>query len=110
MLPLIVVMQSRHHTKSMKELLTNLLQVIGLAWWVEIITDRPQCTYYFGPFLSENEAIAAKSGYLEDLEQEGAQGIQVRVKRCKPNNLTIYDESGELFDRKTQPNLSGQSY
>ena len=32
----------------MNELLTNLLSALGLAWWVEIITDSPCCLYYFG--------------------------------------------------------------
>lgn len=76
----------------MKETLTSLLQILGLAWWVEIITETPRCTYYFGPFASADEAQAAQSGYLEDLEQEGAQGIRVTIKRCKPTELTIADD------------------
>lgn len=77
-----------------KELLVTLLNFFGWAWWVEITTRSPHCVYYFGPFLSEQEAIAAKVGYLEDLEEEGAQGITDAVKRCKPNQLTIaYDEN-----------------
>lgn len=76
----------------MKEVLLSLLETLGLAFWVEIVTDRPRCTYYFGPFLSSQEAKAAKSGYIEDLEQEGAQGIRATVKRCKPADLTIADD------------------
>lgn len=94
--------------KTMKEFLINILQFLGLAWWVEIVTDNPRCTYYFGPFFSAKEAQDAETGYVEDLEQEGAKGIAVAVKRCKPNRLTIYDESGERFDRQTTPALSGQ--
>ncbi|MBD1871456.1 DUF1816 domain-containing protein [Leptolyngbya sp. FACHB-671] len=93
----------------MKELWTNLLQTVGLAWWVEILTDNPRCTYYFGPFASASEAEAEKAGYIEDLEQEGAQGIKVAVKRCKPDNLTIYEE---IADRPSRggpaPVFSGQ--
>lgn len=92
----------------MKEVLINILQFFGMAWWVEVVTQSPRCTYYFGPFLNGKEAQAAKAGYIEDLEQEGAQGIAVAVKRCKPSMLTIYDELGERFDRKTKPTLSGQ--
>lgn len=59
-------------------------------WWVEIKTENPACTYYFGPFDIAEEAELAKGGYIEDLEQEGAQDIQVTVMRCKqPAQLTI---------------------
>ncbi|HBB35512.1 MAG TPA: hypothetical protein DDZ80_00765 [Cyanobacteria bacterium UBA8803] len=93
----------------MKEVFTKILQTLGLAFWVEIVTESPQCTYYFGPFFTEEEANAAKGGYIEDLEGEGAQGIFVTVKRCKPTNLTIFDEGmGEWNDSKRIPTLSGQ--
>jgi hypothetical protein len=92
----------------MKEVLIKILHFMGLACWVEIVTDNPRCTYYFGPFVSEQEAHAAKSGYVEDLENEGAQGISVTVRRCKPTNLTIFDELGEQIELKTLPNFSGQ--
>ncbi len=93
---------------SFKELLINGFQSFGLAWWVEIATQNPRCTYYFGPFLSSMDAKAAIKGYVEDLEQEGAQGIAVNVKRCKPNALTIADDLGERIDRKVKPVFSGQ--
>lgn len=76
----------------MKETLINLLNFSGLAWWVKIFTANPRCTYYFGPFLTSEEAKVAKAGYIEDLENEGAQGIQVSIEKCKPVELTIYDE------------------
>jgi hypothetical protein len=93
----------------MKEVLIKILQLLGLAFWVEIVTDNPQCTYYFGPFLSEAEARERESGYREDLENEGAQGIRVTIKRCKPTNLTIFDEEvGERLDHRGVPTFSGQ--
>ncbi|HEY9834803.1 MAG TPA: DUF1816 domain-containing protein [Stenomitos sp.] len=64
----------------------------GIAWWVKIITETPHCTYYFGPFESSSEAKQNQSGYLEDLEQEGAQGIDVAILQDRPETLTIYDE------------------
>ena len=91
-----------------KETLVNFLHGVGWAWWVEIVTQSPRCNYYFGPFLSSQEAEAAKAGYVEDLEQEGAQGITVHVKRCKPDNLTISDELGEKIDSQAKPVFSGQ--
>lgn len=91
-----------------KEGLINLFQSFGWAWWVEIKTQTPRCTYYFGPFLSSKEASAAEAGYIEDLEQEGAQGIASNVRRCKPGALTISEDMGERIDRKSAPVLSGQ--
>lgn len=92
----------------MKEQLTSMLEFLGLAWWVEIVTQDPSCTYYFGPFLSYEEAVDAKGGYIEDLEDEGAQGISVLVKRCKPTELTIFDELGEMIDSQASPAYSWQ--
>lgn len=93
----------------MKEVMIKILQVLGLAFWVEIVTDLPRCTYYFGPFLNEKEAFDAKDGYIEDLENEGAQGIIVQIKRCKPSNLTIFDEQGEEFEFSTMRTFSRQA-
>jgi len=67
----------------------RLLNKLGLAWWIEVATGSPRCTYYFGPFSSVGEANAAQAGYVEDLEKEGAQEIVVDVKRCRPGQLTI---------------------
>jgi hypothetical protein len=78
----------------MSEIFTNLLNVLGRAWWIEISTESPLCTYYFGPFSSDSEAEQAKSGYIEDLEREGARSIRVQIKRCKPEHLTIDHEVG----------------
>jgi len=91
-----------------KESLINVFDKLGLAWWVEIVTQNPRCTYYFGPFLNSADATFASKGYVEDLEIEGAQGIAVNVKRCKPDTLTIAEDLGERFDRKVQPAFGGQ--
>ncbi|QKQ75793.1 DUF1816 domain-containing protein [Nostoc sp. TCL240-02] len=93
---------------NLKEVLINTFDSIGLAWWVEIVTQNPRCTYYFGPFLTSSDAKFSSIGYIEDLEVEGATGIAVRVKRCKPNTLTIAEDLGERFDRKVQPAFGGQ--
>jgi Domain of unknown function (DUF1816) len=84
----------------MNELLTSFLSSLGLAWWVEITTDNPRCVYYFGPFSDARVAKESRAGYVEDLEQEGAQNIDVSVKRCKPKNLTVYEEGAEQPTRK----------
>ncbi|MCT7972471.1 DUF1816 domain-containing protein [Laspinema olomoucense] len=92
--------------KELKEILISLLNLLGWAWWVEIATDNPRCTYYFGPFLSKTEAETAKNGYIEDLEQESAQGISFAIKRCKPSDLTVYEEPGEMGSRGKSPAYS----
>ena len=93
---------------NLKETLINTIDNLGLAWWVEIVTQNPRCTYYFGPFLNSTEANLSIQGYVEDLELEGAQGIIVNVKRCKPDALTIAEDLGERIDRKVKPVFSGQ--
>ncbi len=46
-----------------------------LAWWLEVFTLKPNCIYYFGPFDTSTEAEINQSGYIEDLKDEGAEGI-----------------------------------
>lgn len=70
------------------QVLTGFIQALFKQWWVEIMTTDPQCTYYFGPFSSALEARKAYPGYVEDLQGEGAQGITVTIKLCKPEILT----------------------
>ena len=73
----------------LSEIWTNILDFLGQAWWVEVLTTQPKCTYYFGPFAGVGEATVAMSGYVEDLQAESAQGIKTQVKRFKPDRLTI---------------------
>lgn len=94
--------------ETMKEFLISILNFFGLAWWVEIVTENPGCTYYFGPFLTAKEAHVEKEGFMEDLELEGAKGIAIKVKRYKPVSLTIDNESSDRFGKKASPTLSSQ--
>jgi Domain of unknown function (DUF1816) len=82
--------------KEIKETFIDLCHTVGLAWWVEIKTSNPNCTYYFGPFLKYSEAQATEGGYMEDLKQEGAQIISVRSKRCKPPKITLSEDAEHL--------------
>lgn len=61
-------------------------------YWVEIKTEQPRCIYYFGPFDTHAEANQMQDGYIEDLVEEQATGISVRIKRCMPTKLTITEE------------------
>jgi hypothetical protein len=87
---LIVVQKTR--SMGFSGQLASVLNQLGLAWWVEVTTQSPTCVYYFGPFTSAQEAQEELPGYLEDLGHEGAQHIQASVKRCKPAELTIFDD------------------
>ena len=71
-------------------------------------TSAPRCIYYFGPFLTSQEAEAAKAGYVEDIENEGAEGLSVSIHRCKPLTLTVADDLGKLSEGGLLPVLSGQ--
>jgi Domain of unknown function (DUF1816) len=83
---------------------SSLLHQIGRAWWVKITTESPHCCYYFGPFASKIAADLAQTGYVEDLEGELAQGIQVSIELCRPAELTIDYEFGDLgTDRQLNP-------
>lgn len=92
----------------MNELWLGILETLGLAWWIEVTTESPSCTYYFGPYVSAGEAKAALAGFVEDLEQEGARNIRAGVKRCKPVQLTIFDENAKSASGAT-PVFSGQA-
>lgn len=90
----------------MKELLLKIINLVGFAHWVEIVTQVPRCTYYFGPFMGAKEAEQAQRGYLDDLNGEGAQGITVKIKRCRPQDLTVFEESSEgntIFHQRSIP-------
>ncbi len=78
--------------QQIKEFFLKLLSFMGMAFWVEIQTEHPTCTYYFGPFMTEAEAAIAHKGYLEDLESEAASGIKVQIKRLRPRQLTMFEE------------------
>ena len=54
--------------------------------------------------MESSQAEKAKSGYLEYLEQEGAKIITPQIKRCKPNNLTLFeDEFDKTFGCRVLP-------
>jgi Domain of unknown function (DUF1816) len=81
------------HNKMVIQILdiwTETINSYRQAWWIEIFTEQPKCTYYFGPFGGEREAEIASKGFIEDLESEFAQGIKTKIDRhSQPNPLTI---------------------
>jgi hypothetical protein len=74
------------------EIWTDILDKMGQAWWVEIITQSPSCTYFFGPFINIKSAQLAQPGYVEDLEQEASQVITINIMRCQPKQVTIAED------------------
>jgi hypothetical protein len=76
----------------MKKFLTELLKNIVQRYWIEVTTAKPSCIYYFGPFLTRKAAKLAQAGFIEDLENENAENIKAKIKRCQPQELTIFDQ------------------
>lgn len=70
-------------------MISDLLNRLGLAYWVELRTEQPSCLYYFGPFLTRPAAERAIAGYTSDLEGEGATCVTVQIVRCRPDVLTL---------------------
>jgi Domain of unknown function (DUF1816) len=94
----------------MNDFLLNTLELLGLAWWIEIVTESPNCTYYFGPYAKASDAAAAQPGFIEDLEREGAKPIRQTIKRCRPTHLTVEDQADEkAANSKIPPLLSSQA-
>ncbi|MEG3847371.1 DUF1816 domain-containing protein [Microcoleus sp. herbarium19] len=65
----------------------------GREWWVEVDTDSPKRTYYFGPYDSKDEASNSTNSYIQDLEKKGAKNISINFKQGRqPSQLTASDE------------------
>jgi hypothetical protein len=92
----VVIMQI---TDAIKGLVTGFLKGLSTDVWVEVKTETPECIYYFGPFKNRLEAQKACPGYVADLAEEGATGIQTAIKRCNPPALTISREPVEASIR-----------
>lgn len=78
--------------ETLETALTFILDQLGLAWWIEIVTVSPCCVYYFGPFAIDKQAEFHQRGYLEDLQTESAGVIAVNIKQCKPPKITVCEE------------------
>jgi hypothetical protein len=62
-------------------------------WWVEVDTDSPKRTYYFGPFDSRQEASDKSNRYIRDLEKKGAKKISINIKQgSQPTQLRASEE------------------
>lgn len=79
-----------------------------IPWWVKIQTTVPACLYYFGPFSTIEEAESHQTGYVEDLVHEQALEIVVKITRCQPEVLTLFEEE-ELLGLQSVDSLMAQS-
>lgn len=61
-------------------------------YWVEVETENPSCTYYFGYFAHPLAAKLMQRGYVKDLLEEQAIVLSAEIKRCQPKQLTIMEE------------------
>ncbi|MEA5501385.1 MAG: DUF1816 domain-containing protein [Limnoraphis robusta] len=80
-----------------EEIFTDYLEKMGLACWIEIITESPECIYYFGPFAGGYEAQQSVQGYWDDLQAENAQIVSLDIRRGIPRELTIREEEMEKY-------------
>ena len=63
-------------------------------WWVEVDTDSPKRTYYFGPYDSREEASNQTTSYIRNLEKKGAKKISINIKQGRqPTELRASEES-----------------
>ncbi|MBR8840605.1 MAG: DUF1816 domain-containing protein [Stigonema ocellatum SAG 48.90 = DSM 106950] len=77
---------------NIQDIFVSFLERLEFAWWIEIATEKPHCIYYFGPFICPHEAQEAQPGYIQDLEEEKAQGITLNIKQFQPKNLMICED------------------
>jgi hypothetical protein len=64
------------------------------SWWVQVKTENPKYTYYFGPFESLKVARDKQPGFVEDLQAEQAEVSHAGVEWCNPPALTIEGAEG----------------
>ena len=69
-------------------------------YWIEIKTENPTCTYYFGHFAYSLTAKLMQHGYIKDLLEEKAIVVSAEIKQCQPEQLTIIEEknSKQILD------------
>ena len=80
-----------------EENFTSYLEKMGLACWIEVMTESPKCIYYFGPFASGGDAESSLEDYLEDLREENAEIVSVEIRRGIPRELTVLEEEMENY-------------
>lgn len=57
---------------------------------------------HFGVFESQWSAEWLKNGYIQDLQQEGTEIIDVQIQQCQPKQLTIEEHEIEANQELSQ--------
>jgi hypothetical protein len=76
-------------TLTERKLSTTVSTSQELMWWTKLYTKNPFCIYYFGPFEQAEEARKSQYGYIEDLENEDATVVFVKILQINPQDLTV---------------------
>ena len=64
-------------------MIRNFGNKLGLAWWAKIETEKPNTTYWYGPFLTKRSLKENMSDFIKDLSGEGILNIKHQIVRCK---------------------------
>ena len=73
-----------------KNLIRNLGNKLGLAWWAKVEVRAPSTIYWYGPFLTKRSLNENLENFLNDLSEEGSSDIKHIIVRCnKEEPLTI---------------------
>ena len=71
-------------------MIRNFGNKLGLAWWAKIETQKPNITYWYGPFITKRSLNENMSSFLKDLSEEGSINIKYSFIRCKKEEpLTV---------------------
>lgn len=76
---------------------------LALSWWLEVGTINPIGVRYFGPFMSKQEATAAKSEHLASLIQENVRVLFAQTRYCAPRQIFISSKELTLEDYQNCP-------
>lgn len=67
-----------------------------VPYWIEITTENPTCVYYFGHFDNPLSAKLMQQGYIQDLIEEDAVVVSVKLKQCEPDSLIIMETDDHI--------------
>lgn len=75
------------------------------GWWIEIVTNKPKYTYYFGGFDSYWEIKSLKYKYIQDFKKKEIEIVNIQVLQCQPEELIApvisrYKPSFEYQDKQ----------
>ncbi len=69
-------MKALQTLNKIKNVLPDFLSKPGTSWWVEIITAKPNCIYYFGPFRTQKKRRLLTPAMLKILKAKQPRGLK----------------------------------